>query len=246
MTFSGSPRPARRWHHASSDLRDFALISYRVEPERLTRALPDGFEVEQFDDFGLVSAVPFVDTRFHFRWMPLVKIDCGQVNYRTYVRYRGERGVWFFGTSLDTWLVAWPRLRWQMPWHRDRIRIASQWDGAALRSWSLAARGAWGDAECSLADGGPIGDVAGFRDRDHLLEVLCHPLRGWFERRDRRVASYGVWHHVLDPLACRVDHARFAVFERLDLVSSGERPHSAFVQRAIHFDVHMPPTVQTG
>lgn len=227
-------------------MRDFALISYRVEPERLARALPEGFEVERFGDFGLVSAVPFVDTRFHFRWMPFVKIDCGQVNYRAYVRYRGEPGVWFFGTSLDTWLVAWPRVRWQMPWFRDRIRIGSQWDGDALRSWSFTAEGDWGTAACSLAKGVAFEQLDGFRDRDEVLERLCHPVRGWFERRhDRRVASYTVWHDVLDPFACEVETARFVVFERLDLVSRGTVPHSALVQRAIHFDVHTPPVVTT-
>lgn len=243
MTFTGPPRPATRWSHASSDLRDLALISYRVDPARLARALPDGFEVERFGDFGLVSAVPFLDTRFHFRWMPLVKVDCGQINYRTYVRYRGERGVWFFSTSLDTWLVAWPRVRWQMPWVRDRVRIASTWHAARLGTWSLEASGPSGDSACTLSGGTPLATLDGFRDRDHVLEVLCHPLVGWFQRgRDHAVGRYSVWHDVFDPVVAHVDAARFALFERLDLVSPGELPHSALVQRAIHFDVHTPPT----
>jgi len=240
--FAGSARPPRRWHHASSELRDFALISYRVEPERLARALPPGFEVERFGDFALVSAVPFRDTRFHFRWMPLVKVDCGQVNYRAYVRYRGVRGVYFFGTSLDTRWIAWPRLRWQMPWYRDRIRIDARWQGDALAGWAFRADGDWGSGECVLTGGRALDTLDGFRDRDHVLETLCHPLHGWFSRRlDQHIAGYEVWHPVLEPLVCDVDAARFAVFERADLVSPGAHPHSALVQREIHFDVLTPP-----
>lgn len=246
MPFLGTPRPQQRWRHASTHLHDFAIVSYRVEPARLVRMLPPGFEVELFRcddgaDYGLISAVPFLDRAFHWRWLPFVRIECGQVNYRAYVRFQGAIGVWFFGTSLDSWLVAWPRWRWQMPWFRDRIRVDSVWDGDALRSWSLAVDGAWGGARCALASGAPFDRIDGFRDRDHVLEALCHPLVGWYPRRDRGIGRYSVWHEPLAPLACTIEHAQFDVFERLDLVTRGTQPHSALVQRAIRFDVHTPP-----
>lgn len=240
MGFTGTPRPPIRWGHATTELRDFAIISYAVDPERLAGVLPAGFEVDLFGGAGLVSAVPFLDRAFHFRWMPLVRIDCGQVNYRAYVRYRGVRGVWFFGTSLDHWLVAWPRVAWRMPWYRDRVRIDARWDGNALRSWSLVADGAWGSARCELTPG-EANPIAGFVDLDHVREALCHPLVGWYTRADGQLGSYSVWHEALDPLPCRVVSARFDVFERLGLVAADPAAHSAFVQRSIHFDIHTPP-----
>ena len=70
--FEGTPRPRPRWHHASSELDHFAIISYRVEPDLVARHLPAGvvLEVFRFDDGvcgALVSAVVFRDRDFHFR-----------------------------------------------------------------------------------------------------------------------------------------------------------------------------------
>lgn len=224
------------------------MVSYRVDTEALDAVLPDEVEpdVFAFDDgesASLVSAVPFLDRDFHFRFFPLVKIGCGQVNYRAYVTFRGERGVWFFGTSLDSVFVALPQLAWQMPWHRDRVSIEGEWDpDERCRSWSFEASG-WGEGTCRLAaTGGPLERLDGFRDLDQTLELLTHPMVGWYQRRRGGLGRYSVWHDVLGVRPCAVHEARFAVFERLGLVEAGAAPHSAVVARTVHFDVHTPPT----
>lgn len=247
MTFGGTVRPAARWCHAATELDDFAIVSFRVEPERLRRAVPDVFvpDVFRFDDGGeaaLVSAVPFLDRDFAFRCCPWVRVSCGQVNYRAYGSVAGRRGVWFFGTSLDHPFVVLPRVAWQMPWHRDRIRVDARWDDvpATLR---LEVAGAWGQASAELVSTGtPLGRLDGFADRDETLEVLTHPVVGWYERRrGGGIGRYSVWHPVLEAEEAEVRTARFAVFERLDLVSPGAVAHSALIQRTLHFDVHTPP-----
>lgn len=248
MTFAGTERPARRWCHATTELDDFAMVSYRVDPDRLAATLPAAIEPEvfTFDDGtrgALVSAVPFLDRDFHFRFFPPVKVSCGQVNYRAYVTFRGERGVWFFGTSLDSVFVALPRYLWQMPWHRDRIAIEATWDGDTCRSWDLTVSGAWGGAACRLASSGaPMARLDGFADLDETIEVLTHPMVGWYQRRRGAIGRYSVWHQVLELAPCTVDEARFDVFERPGLIERGAEPHSAVVSRTVHFDVHTPPT----
>ena len=223
------------------------MVSYRVDPERLAAILPAEVdpEVFAFDDGtegSLVSAVPFVDRDFHFRFFPLVKVSCGQVNYRAYVTFRGERGVWFFGTSLDSVFVTLPRYVWQMPWHRDRISIEGRWDGDRCESWAFSATG-WGAGTCRLAaTGEPLTRLDGFTDLDETVEVLTHPMTGWYQRSRGGLGRYSVWHDVLGVRPCAVDEARFAVFERLGLVEPGAEPHSAVVARTVHFDVHTPPT----
>lgn len=248
MTFGGTQRPPSRWCHAATELDDFAMISYRVDTERLAAALPDGVEpdVFAFDDgahASLVSAVPFVDRDFHFRFFPLVKVACGQVNYRAYVTFRGERGVWFFGTSLDSLFVALPQAAWKMPWHRDHVAIEGSWDEEGrCRSWSFHATG-WGEGACRLAaTGAALERLDGFADLDDTLEVLTHPMVGWYQRRRGGLGRYSVWHEVLGVRPCVVEDARFAVFEHLGLVERGSAPHSALVARTVHFDVHTPPT----
>lgn len=222
------------------------MVSYRVPTEALSAVLPNGVEPDVFgfdDDTtgSLVSAVPFLDRDFHFRFCPPVKVSCGQVNYRAYVTFRGERGVWFFGTSLDSVFVALPRLAWRMPWHRDRIAIQGTWAGDECASWAFEASG-WGQGACRLsATGAPLGRLDGFRDLDETVEVLTHPMVGWYQRRRGGLGRYSVWHEMLGVRPCTVEDARFAVFERLGLVESGAIPHSAVVARTVHFDVHTPP-----
>lgn len=248
MTFEGTPRPAPRWTHATTELDDFMMITYRVDPRRLDDVTPSEFRptVFPFDDGsegGLVSAVPFLDRDFHFNRFPVVKVACGQVNYRAYGTLRGERGVWFFGTSLDSIFVALPRYGWRMPWHRDRVRIDADWAPADGRARvRLSAVGSWGNAACDVVTtGAPFDRIDGFRDGDETKEVLTHPTTGWFRRTDGRLGKYTVWHPVFDPRPCDVRYARFEVFEDLGLVDPDTRPHSALVQPTIHFDVHTPP-----
>jgi hypothetical protein len=223
------------------------MVSYQVPADALAAVLPAEVEpdVFAFDDgtsASLVSAVPFLDRDFHFRFFPLVKIGCGQVNYRAYVTFRGERGVWFFGTSLDSVFVALPRYAWQMPWHRDRISIEAGWDGDRCESWTFAATG-WGEGECRMTSTGePLERLDGFADLDETVEILTHPMAGWYKRSRGGLGRYTVWHEILGVRPCVVDEARFTVFERLGLVEPGAAPHSAVAARSVHFDVHTPPT----
>ena len=247
VTFGGTERPAHRWCHAATELDAFAMVTYRVDADLVAEVLPaevvpDRFTFDDGTEGALVSAVPFLDRDFHFRFFPLVKVGCGQVNYRAYVTFRGERGVWFFGTSLDSVFVALPRFVWQMPWHRDRIRIDHSWSGDRCLSWSFAASG-WGAGQCRIETSGePLARLDGFTDLDETLEVLTHPMVGWYQRQRGGLGRYSVWHPVLALEAGTAPEARFAVFERLGLVEPAQAPHSAVVARSVHFDVHTPPT----
>jgi hypothetical protein len=242
VDFEGTPRPSPRWHHASTELDDFAIVSYRVDPGLIARHLPADVvpEVLDFDDGGqgaLVSAVVFRDRDFHFRFCPPASISCGQINYRAYVRARGKSGVWFFGTALDHPLVVVPRVLWRMPWHRARIRIGTQ-DG----QWRLTAADASGASHCevSLADQA-LGRLDGFKDASETVRALTHPTDGWYRRGDGGIGRYSIWHDVMAARPGSVTSARFTFLEELGLITSYSEPHSAVVQPTIHFDIHTPP-----
>jgi hypothetical protein len=248
--FSGTPRPTQGFRHASTQLENFAMISYRCDPQVLLRHLPDGFTPSSFSfsDGGpdaLISAVVFFDRDFCFRWAPILRLSCGQVNYRAYVRFGNIEGVWFFGTSLDHWTVAYPRHRWKMPWFRDRISIEADWRDEQLNTWKFRAKG-WGNAQCQII--GSRSQTAlhcdGFANESELLKRLLHPLDGWVDRRDGSgISHYSVWHPAFAPQVCDVvGRPRFSVFERAGLIGADSVPHSAFAQRRIWFDVHTPPT----
>ncbi|MEW1842985.1 DUF2071 domain-containing protein [Nonomuraea angiospora] len=241
MSFVGTPRPRPRWHHAHTDLEDFAIVSYRVDADALARHLPEGFapmEAAFGDGPGaLVSAVAFRDRDFHFRFLPQASINCGQINYRAYVTAYGKAGVWFFGTRLDHPVVAIPQHLWGMPWRRDHIRIKADWLGTPAR-WRL--QSAEGRCEAVELPQAPA-LLDGFTDDSDWLEQLTHPTQGWYRRRDGRVGAYSIWHPVMRPRHLEAAFARFPFFERLGLITPDTPPHSILAQARIPFDIHTPP-----
>ncbi|MDY7224955.1 DUF2071 domain-containing protein [Hyalangium rubrum] len=241
------PRPRSGPLDVTTDLLDFAIVTYAVEPEALARHLPPDFEPETFTladgrRVAFVSAVPFRDKNFRFGWAPFFRFDMGQTNYRAYVRHRGERAVWFFGTSLDSPWVWIPRFVWKLPWHPARMRFEAAWTGERCEQYRLATEGEWGGAELELSGTEtPMGCLDGFRDEEECAVVLTHPLQGFYFRRDGRLGTYSIWHARLQLQRANVRKARFQVFESLGLTTSESVPHSVLVQRSTEFIIFLPP-----
>jgi hypothetical protein len=244
------PRPRVRRLDATTRLDHFALVTFAVDPARLAAVLPAGFEpeVRRLDDGherGFVSAVSFRDVDFRLAIAPWFRASFFQTNYRAYVRGPdGHRAVFFFGTTLDSPLVALPRLAWGMPWHGGSTRIEGGWtgDGRCVR-YHHRCSGRWGAADVELVGTSEVaGRLDGFVDADDAALVLTHPLDGYFERPDGRLGRYSVWHERLRPRLGVARQARYAVFEELGLVAPGAAPHSVLLQRSIEFDVLLPPT----
>lgn len=241
------PRPVSRWRDVTTTLADFAIVTYGVEPSALAALLPAEFVPDVFtlDDgrrVAFVSAVPFRDLDFRFGFAPWLKFSFGQTNYRAYVTYRGQRCVWFFGTSLATRWVWIPRYAWKLPWHRASIHIDSDWQGDRCNRYQLRTIADWGDAEAELEGSDePTGQLDGFADAEETALVLTHPLAGYFTRRDGRLGTYSIWHDRLKLQRGLARTARFEVFEKVGLVKPGASPHSVLIQRQTEFVIRLPP-----
>ncbi|MGQ0505150.1 MAG: DUF2071 domain-containing protein [Myxococcaceae bacterium] len=240
------PAPTMRWCDVTSELLDFALVTYAVEPDALARQLPDGFEPDTFvvggRNMSLVSAVLFRDRNFHFKFAPFAKASMDEIDYRAYVKYQGERCVWFFGTTLSRPWVYWPRIAWQLPWYPAEYKFQTSYVGDRCTRYQMRSKSEWGSAELELfGTGKAAGTLEGFANEEQTARVLTHPLTGYYHRRDGRLGSYSVWHEKLSLERARVSEARFQVFEDLDLVAPGAEPHSALVQRHTEFLVFLPP-----
>lgn len=242
-------RPRLNGLDASTRLQDFAIVTFAVDPDRLASQLPERLapEVRQLDggrQVGFVSAVSFRDIDFRFAAMARVRASFDQTNYRAYVvDPGGDRAVYFFGTTLDSPLVALPRLAWGMPWHGGRTQLTATWDadGRCIEYWHHC-RGRWGAATVELeGTGEPMGRLDGFVDADDAAVVLTHPLDGYFTRRDGRLGRYAVWHERLRPELGVARRAEYAVFRDAGLVEAGDMPHSVLLQRSVDFDVLLPP-----
>jgi hypothetical protein len=244
------PRSVRHGLDATTTLQDFALVTFDVDPERLTATLPEGLapEIRTLDDGrrrGFVSAVSFRDVDFRFSFAEFVRASFFQTNYRAYVRGPdGLASVFFYGTTLDSRLVVLPRHAWQMPWHPGSTRIEATWstDGICT-DYRHRCTGAWGTADVRLTGSSePMGRLDGFVDVDDAARVITHPLLGWFLRPDGSLGRYRVWHDRLRPHLGTATKARYSVFEDLGLVEPRATPHSVLLQRATEFDVFLPPT----
>ena len=248
-----SPRPPLSSCDARATLQHFAIISYAVEPHRVEPHVHPRFGLDCFvhsadGPRAVVSMVPFEDQDFRFVGVPWAKFCFGQTNYRTYIidRKTGERGVWFFGTALDSWSVLLPRHVWRLPWHRGSMRFEHVYDASVNRysRYRLTTNSGWAPAEIALEDSGqPLESLAGASDFEAGLVLLTHPLLGVFFRRDGALGSYRVWH---DRLACNAGRclsAQIDLFDRLALVPYAEQanPHSVLIQHETDFTIYLPP-----
>jgi hypothetical protein len=246
-------RPLGRWDVVTT-LQHFALITYALPKERLSRYIAeDRYEIAQFEINGqllsLLSAVPFLDKDFHFaHFFPFLHFNFGQTNYRAYVRdnQTGEHAVWFFGTTLGSWLVNVPRLMWRLPWHAGKYRIDCRYSAAASR-YSVFRYGIdsdWADAEIDLIDTGQSPALLpGFQSMPEQTTILTHPLDGFFYRLDGRLGHYAIWHNVIGLTTGTARHLQFGLFERLGLLSQSEmqKPHSILICPQVEFQVILPP-----
>jgi hypothetical protein len=240
-------RPRTGLLDVTTTLADFAIVTFAVDPEKLAEHLAPGFEPDVYtlvdgSRVAFVSAVPFRDLDFRFGMAPFLRFHFGQINYRAYVTYRGERCVWFFGTSLATRWVFIPRTLWKLPWHHAQMSFDCAYEGPRCTRYALRTRGQWGDADVDLVGSGDAnGCLDGFADDEDCAVVLTHPLAGYFFRRDSRVGSYSVWHDKLKLQRGVANKARFDVFERAGLVARDAKPHSVLITAATEFLVFLPP-----
>ncbi len=242
-------RPRPRWSDAVTTLRDFALVTFDVEPARLASTLPAGLspDLRTLDDGrrrGFVSAVSFRDLDFRFRGAEVIRASFNQTNYRAYVfGSDGRRAVYFYETTLDSRLAVIPRRLWGMPWFGGHTTIDAAWDGDLCTAYRHVCRGARNGVDAAFVGAQEVaGRLDGFADAEETFAVLTHPLDGFYRHPDGRLGRYSVWHSRLQPTVATALRARYAVFERLGLVEPGAVPHSVLLQPSVEFDVQLPPT----
>jgi hypothetical protein len=130
--------------------RNLLFYSWPVPAPALTRLLPPGLPVDIFAGTGWVSLVPFLMHGLHLRYLPPIP-GTGtfpEVNLRTYVRVRGEPGVFFFSIDAASCLGAFvAHAAFHLPFHRAGIRLEDNAGGFRMHS---ARPGTNGKAEARL------------------------------------------------------------------------------------------------
>jgi hypothetical protein len=244
-------RPRATPRDVITTLRHFAIVTYAIPPERLAGLVDDRFELDTIaldgGDRALISVVPFEDQDFRWATSDGPRWRFGQTNYRVYVRDRqsGRRVVWFLGTTLGSWRVVVPRYLWRLPWHYGRFALTCEQDTQGrYTTYRIETRSRWAPLVLELEHRPDAPLVfAGFGDTATALDVLTHPLDGFYRRRDGRLGTYSVWHERLTPTSGRVRLARIGLLDRLGIVPFAEQrdAYSVLIQERTEFQIHLPP-----
>ncbi|PKL76617.1 MAG: hypothetical protein CVV27_09365 [Candidatus Melainabacteria bacterium HGW-Melainabacteria-1] len=244
-------RPAAGWLTVETLLRNFAMISYAIDCERLLPLIPKQLELQTFELDGgrraLLSVVAFLDAGFHFkRLFPGLRMDFGQTNYRVYVRDRasGEPAVWFLGTTLGSPLYLIPRLLWRLPWHGARYHFDCVFAQGRFSRYQLDTNSAWGQARIHVQDTAePMALLPGFESLAQQRLILTHPVTGFFTRPDGSLGTYSIWHPAATLSQARPLELYFKALESTALLGREQMqaPHSLLLQDEILYQIQLPP-----
>jgi uncharacterized protein YqjF (DUF2071 family) len=112
---------------AGVSLRDVAFVSWEMEPYMIEPLLPDGLELDIYNGKGYISAVALNAQDMHFRGLPPMSAAASylELNFRTYVRHHGERGIFFISVDatpggLFEYLA---RFMFRIPYHESKMRM---------------------------------------------------------------------------------------------------------------------------
>jgi uncharacterized protein YqjF (DUF2071 family) len=129
---------AQRW-------TDLLFLSCPVKPELVQSQLPAGLEVDVLDGHAWLSVVPFFMSHIRFPGTPGFRwVRLRELNLRTYVRYQGQPGIYFFTLDTDNLLGQWiARTFFHLPYRLRWLRGSCE-DGkytfASANSLQLSAR----------------------------------------------------------------------------------------------------------
>lgn len=235
-----------------SSLHHFAIITFYVDPQVVKRYLHPRFEpITVRDEYNrlqaLVSVVPFEDKKFHFQGFPWSKHSFGQTNYRIYVKDTKTQQivVWFLGTTIDSFLNIVPQKMWKLPWHRGKINFHCQQESGRYTQYFCHTQSSWGGNSFALADSGqaPVA-LQGFKSLAEGLNILTHPLQGFYFRQDGQLGSDSVEHDRIAVTAGQLIEGQFDVLRRLNLWNGFvSKVHSVLLCPQTEFIIQLPPQI---
>ncbi len=171
------------------------FVHYEVEREVLQRQVP--FELEPFEEKAVVSLVAFTMRGFRPRWggrltawlaWPVATNHF--FNVRTYVRHRGESGVFFMRQWLSHPLCLTARLPGlRLPWDWGRMLYEHRHEVGRLEGHVLAARTARLSYSASIEPGAEFAPSS-----PESLAQFCLERYTAFAHRGRKAVVLRIWH----------------------------------------------------
>jgi uncharacterized protein YqjF (DUF2071 family) len=123
---------------------DLLFAHWPVDAADLAGRLPDGLELDLFEGEAWLGIVPFTMADVAPRGVPAIpRISTfPEINVRTYVRHRGEAGVWFFSLDAASRLtVSGARSVFHLPYFRASMSSTREGATVTYRSRRTDRRG---------------------------------------------------------------------------------------------------------
>jgi len=161
----------------SQQWRDVLFLHWPVDADQLRSRLPPALEIDTFEGQTWVSFVGFrLQVRLrNFPHIPFVS-DCLELNFRTYVRFRGEPAIMFLTMDADHPLIV-ATARWTTPLPYSLAKIEYRRQGRC------------GDLSCHPVDQSRPRLTASFSVGDDLGTSAKESLDAWLLERYRAFAA---------------------------------------------------------
>lgn len=241
------PKPRSRAWEADVDLENFLMINHAVPAERVAARLPDRLALETFEgedgtEQTLVTTTCFCNRDLRWRLTRRPTHTFNQITFRTYVMHGEARGLYFFGTYVDTVASAF----WQgaMATGTKLARFELDAPKAAGRYPRYSCTARYRDEAVAFvaeATDDPVAPYP-FPSADEYVQWVGLRLHG-FSRNPFGFYTHGrIDHRRLRPFAGRLLEGRFDLWERLGILARDEflTPQSVLVEPHIKFTL-LPP-----
>jgi len=125
------PLPAEPWT-IEFTWHDLLFLHWPVPPAALHGLVPASLELDLYNGEAWVGVIPFFMSGIRLRRLPPMPAVSAfaEVNVRTYVRFRGQPGVYFFSLDAASLLaVRTARVWYRLPYFHARMSVEQQGDG---------------------------------------------------------------------------------------------------------------------
>ncbi len=134
---------------------DLLFAHWPVSVSTMRALVPEPLELDTFDGSAWIAVVPFGMSGIRGRGLPLLPglSRTLELNVRTYVRYKGRGGVYFF--SLDAAsrvIVRGARITYRLPYYDARM----SWDGSRYESVRMHKNAAKAEFRAEYKPTGPV------------------------------------------------------------------------------------------
>ncbi len=208
------------------DWLDLLFLHWRIEPGLMRTLVPEPLELDLYDNAAWVALVPFRMDHCRFAGVPGFLPGTRtfhECNVRTYVRYRGIPGVWFFSLDAATLLpVLGGRWFWGLNYVHARFNIAHERAHQRCDYRLTRRRGPWPDGRTHVTwrAGEPLPQT-----RPGSLEHFLTDRYYLFSKRAERVLVSRVAHDPWPLRRATIEHLDDTLIRAAGLPAEGE-PHA--------------------